>query len=245
MVSGRAGPTSPTIRSHETTRHCGHGRRLHRFLDSQRGRSEEGRPGSAAPALQRCRGHHPADAARHGREARHLSRDRASVPHPHRDVRGSAERGHHGQQGRPQGGGRAGSRKSGREGPRSAPRNPGGAQGQHSHHPPPHHRRRLGLRRVHSELRGDAHPEPARRGSHHHRQDRHERTGELGGVRHARKLQRPHRLRHESLRPAPRSARGQLRRPAGSEHGRFEFRASALPRTSGPRTWAPKPRDRS
>ena len=50
------------------------------------------------------------------------------------------------------------------------------------------------------------------------------------------------RLRHESVRSAPRSARGDRRWPAGAATPAARAPASARPRTSGPRTSAPKRR---
>ena len=67
-------------------------------------------------------------------------------------------------------------------------------------------------------VRGDADEEPARRRRDHHRQDRHDRAGQLGGRRadaDAGQLQRGRRLRH-----ATRTIRGAIRARRRSTDGR-------------------------
>ena len=85
--------------------------------------------------------------------------------------------------------------------------------------------------------------EPARRGRDHHRQDRHDRAGQLGGRRadaDAGQLQRGRRLRLQSVRSAARSARGD--RSTGGRRCRPAGRApaSAPRRISGRPTSAPR-----
>ena len=78
----------------------------------------------------------------------------------------------------------------------------------------------LAFERPGAALRGDADEEPARRRRDHHRQDRHDRAGQLRRRRHADQLQRGSRLRLQSLRSAPRSARpAQRRRPSVLQTG--------------------------
>ena len=87
---------------------------------------------------------------------------------------------------------------------------PDRAEGQHPHHQHADDRRRAGVRRIRAAVRGDADEEPARRGRDHHREDRTDRTGELGRRQSdadARQLQRGRRLRVQPVRSAARSAR--------------------------------------
>ena len=68
--------------------------------------------------------------------------------------------------------------------------------------------------------------ESPRRGRDHHREDRPHGARQLGGGRSdadAGQLQLAHRLRPQPVRSAPRSARGDLRRPAGARHGRLQL----------------------
>ena len=88
---------------------------------------------------------------------------------------------------------------------RSAARHPGRAEGQHPHDRHADHRRRAGVRRLRAAVRSDAHEEPARRRRDHHRQDRLDRAGQLGGRRadaDAGQLQRGRRLRLQPVRSA-------------------------------------------
>ncbi len=111
--------------------------------------------------------------------------------------------------------------------PRTAARHSDRAQGQHPNHQHADHGRRARLRLICAALRSDAHEKSARGRRDHHRQDRHDRACQLGGGRahaHARQLQRDRRIRHESLRSAPRSAPGHLRRTPRASNRRVELR---------------------
>ncbi len=129
------------------------------------------------------------------------------------------------------------------QGARAAARHPDRAQGQHPHDRHADDRRRAGVRRLRAALRGDAHEEPARRRRDHHRQDRDDRAGQLGGRRadaDAGQLQRGRRLRLQPVR-----SRGATRARRPSTAGRrwapaARARASAPPRASGPPTSAPR-----
>ena len=142
------------------------------------------------------------------------------------------------------GGGRARSRARGRSRARTASRHPNRRQRQHSDDRYADHRRGAGFQRVPPALRSDAGEKPARCRSDHHRQDEHDRAGQLGGVRHAEQLQRTGRLWHEPVRSAARSAAGQ------STAGRRSILVVRVPepeprQASGRRMWARKPQDRS
>ena len=123
--------------------------------------------------------------------ARHVARARRAVARAHRDVRGPAERGHHGQSEGARRGRRARSRA--RAAARSAGRctafpialkdnihttdmpTTGGALAFDGLVPP---------------YEATLTKQPARRRRDHHRQDRHDRAGQLGRDRHAGQLQR-------------------------------------------------------
>ena len=80
------------------------------------------------------------------------------------------------------------------------------------------------------------------------RQDADDRARQLGRRRadaDAHELQRAQRLRLQSLRPAPRPARGHASTAGRRWPRAARARASARPRASGPRTSAPRPRARS
>ncbi len=165
----------------------------------------------------------------------------------HRDLRGQAARGAHRESERAQGSRRARSRA--RRGPpaRSAARHSDRAEGQHPHDDDADDRRGAGVRWLRAAVRSDADDEPARGRRDHHRQDRHDRAGQLGrrcADTDADQLQRGRRLRHQPVRSAPRSAAaaptaGRCWRPAD------RARASAPRRTSGRPTSGPKRRARS
>ena len=81
--------------------------------------------------------------------------------------------------------------------------------------------------RVRPPVPGDVDDAVARGGSHHHREDRDDRAGQLGRRQpdaDAGQLQRRGWLRHEPVRPAPRPARGDGRRASRADHGRLELR---------------------
>ena len=140
---------------------------------------------------------------------------------------------------------RARSRARAGQGTRAAAWHSDRAQGQHPHDRHADDRRRARVQGVRAAVRGDDHDEPSRCGRDHHREDEHDRAGQLDGHRHAWQLQRARRLWIQSLRSARRSARGHEidGRPALNAGGSSSARARR--RISGRRTWAPRRRARS
>ena len=152
-----------------------------------------------------------------------VARDRAAVPHAHRHLRGPAARRDHREPEGARGRRRARSRAGAGPRPRPAARHSDRAQGQHPHDRHADDRRGAGVRRAGAAVRGDADEEPARRRRGDHRQDRHDRAGQLRRRRHADQLQRRARLRLQPLRSAPRPAHHR-RRPSGDADRRIELR---------------------
>ena len=196
----------------------------------------------------RGRSHYRRHAHGNGAGARHLARIGDAISDAHRDLRGQAARRDHRESERARGSRRARSRAGAGQHPRAAARHPDRAQGQHPHHQHADHRRRAGVRRLHAAVRSDADEEPARRRRDHHREDRHDRAGQLGRRRahaDAGQLQRGRRLRlsirtiRGAIRATHRSTDARARKPADRAP------ASAPPRISGPATSAPKRRARS
>ena len=86
--------------------------------------------------------------------------------------------------------------------------------------------RRAGVRRIRAAVRGDARGKSEGCRRDHHRQDRHDRTRQLGGRcadADADELQRGRRVRVQSVRSATRFANGNVRRPARAGDGRIQF----------------------
>ena len=164
---------------------------------------------------------------RHARGARtashHVARDRATVPRAYRHVRGQAARRDHGESACARDRRLARSRASGRPNPWAAARHSGRAQGQRPYHRHADHRRRARVRRTGAAVRGDAHEESRGGGGDHPREDAAHRARQLGRERHAGQLQRPQRLRDESVGSTPRPARHVLRRASGADYGRLEL----------------------
>ena len=147
----------------------------------------------------------------------------AAVPDPHRDLRGQAARRDHGEPQRAGRRRRARSRARAGPDPRTAARHSDRAQGQHPHDDMPTTGGALAFVGHGAALRGDADEEPARRRGGDHRQDRHDRAGQLRRRRHADQLQRRARLRLQPLRSAPRSADHRRRAPGAADR-RIELR---------------------
>ena len=143
------------------------------------------RPGRG-PGVHRRRSQHRRHAHGARAEAHHVARDRAAVPRAHRDVRGPAARGDHGESARARDRRRARPRARAGTHPRPAARHPGRAQGQHPHDRHADDRRRAGVRRSRAAVRGDADEEPRGRRRDHHRQDAADRARELGRERRCR-----------------------------------------------------------
>ena len=124
-------------------------------------------------------------------------------------LRGSPERGDRREPAGARGSGRARSRARAGQDARPAARHPGRAQGQHPHHQHADDRRRAGVRRLHAAVRSDADEEPARRRRDHHRQDRADRAGELGGRRARRRC--PATTTRSAASASTRTTRGPIR----------------------------------
>ena len=129
-------------------------------------------------------------------------------------LRGSPERGAGRQPARARGGRRARSRARAGQAARPAARHPGRAQGQHPHHRHADHRRRAGVRGLRAAVRSDADEEPARRRRDHHRQDRADRAGQLGGRQAQRRCRAT--TTPSAASPSTRTTRGPIR---GAEPG--------------------------
>ena len=199
--------------------------RTPRRASSARRRPDGGasHPKGQPAAVQRPRGQHLRHAGGYESWTHDVARDRAAVPHAHRDVRGPAPCRDHREPTRT--GRRRCARSRARAGtpPRPAPRNSDRAQGQHPHDDDADDGRCAGVRRDGAALRGDAHEEPARCRCGDCREDRNDGARELRRSRDAHELQRRSWLRLQSVRSAPRPA-DERRWAAGNADRRLELR---------------------